>query len=299
MPTLDSMVEETIGTLRAFSTDQDQKTSLTGSMTSNVLTFTVTDTDRLSGGLVEIDEELIEVSEVDTLGGSVNIYPWGRGQQGSTAATHAVGARVTVTPRWPRARIKRVINETINSLWPDLFAVFLDESNTTSATTIAYPLPATCRRILDIRWDSPGTPVYWVGVRAWRLDLAADPTAFPTGVAVDVPEAMWPGRTLKVVYAAEPTELVGGSDDFATITGLPATVADLVCIGAAARLVVTSDLARTQSFTLEHAARLESQTAGSATAVSRYLQQLYQVRLAAERDRLFGRYPIKVQRTWL
>lgn len=299
MPTLDAMVEETVGHLRAFSADQSQKTSLTTTMSTVDLTFMAADPDRINGGLVEIDEELVEVSEVDGLSGLVTIYPWARAQQGSVAATHAIGARITVAPRWPYARVKQAINSTLKSLWPDLFAVVVDESNTTSPTTVTYPLPAACRRILDIRWNSPGTPVYWAGVRGWRLDLAADPATYPTGVAVDVPEAMWPGRTLKVTYAAEPTAMTSGSQDFATTTGLPDSVSELVVIGAAADLVVTSDLARTQSFTLEHSARLDTQTSGAAVAAARYLQQLFQVRLAAERDRLQGRYPIRVRRTWL
>lgn len=299
MPTLDNMVEETIGHLRAFSSDQEAKTSLSGSMTDTATTFTVADASKMASGLVEIEEELVEVSSVDSQSMIATMYPWGRGQQGSTAAAHANNSRITVSPRWPRARVKRVLNEVISGLWPDLFAVFTDETNTTSSTEVTYALPAACRRILDIRWETPGVPDYWMGVGTWRLDLAADSTDFPNRVAVDILEPTIPGRTLKVVYAAEPTQLTSGSQDFATTTGLPDSASDLVCIGAASRLVLSADLARSQVFTVEHTTRLTEQPPGSATAASRYLQQLFQVRLAAERDRLYGRYPIRVRRTWL
>jgi len=191
-----------------------------------------------------------------------------------------------------------VINEIIASTWPDLFAVQVDESNLTSATEITYSLPADCKRILDIRYDTLGSPRYWEGIGSWRLDLRANTTSYPTGVAVDISHVTYPGRTLKVTYAAEPSPLVDGSDDFAATSGLPDSTSDLICLGAAARLVVSAELARTQMFSVEHASRVDAQPAGAATAASRYLQQLYQVRLEAERNRLAARYPIRVQRTW-
>lgn len=299
MPTLDAMVEETIGHLRAFSVEQEMKTTLDGSLTDSATTFQVDNIDRVTGGLVEIDEELVEVSEADSLTNTVTVYPWGRGQQGSTAAAHSDNARVTISPRWPRVRVKRVLNEVIAGLWPDLFKVATDQSNTTSFLVSAYPLPATARRVLDVQWETTGTPTEWVGVGSWRLDQAADATDFPTGTALSIGDPMDQGRTLKVVYAAEPVAMTSGSQEFSTQTGLPDSASDLVCIGAAARLVVTAELARSQVFTIEHTTRLSEQPVGAATSASKYLQALYQARLEAERDRLYGRYPIKLRRTWL
>lgn len=299
MPTLNQMVEEVLGQLRAYSADQEQKTYLTGSITDTATAFTVQHPDHVTAGLVEIDEELVEVSTVDSLSNTATAFPWGRAQQGSAAVAHALNARVTATPRWPRVWVKRTINEVITSTWPDLFAVKMDEGNITSPTVSAYPLPADCKRILDVRYLLPGSPPYWQGVGAWRMDLKPNAVAFPTGVAVDIGTAMYPGRELKVVYAAEPSQLASGSDDFATVSGLLDTAADVVCIGAAARLVVSAELARTQTFTVPHAEMVQQQGSGAATAASRYLQQLYQVRLKAERDRLFERYPARVRRTWM
>jgi hypothetical protein len=298
MPTFDSMAEEVMGYLKAFSAEQERKTYLTSPLTATSVTFTVEHSDRIAEGLAEVDEELIEVSEVDGLSNTVTLFPWGRGQQGSTATVHSIEARVVASPRWPRVWVKRAINEVITSTWPDLFAVRLDEANTTNVNVIAYPLPAGAKRVLDVRYKPPGSPEYWQGIGNWRLDLSPNATDFPTGVALDIGSAMWPGCPLKVTYAAEPAQLVAGSDDFASVTGLQDTAADLVVIGAAARLVVSAELARTQSFTVAHAQMSQQQPAGAASAASRYLQQEYQVRLKAERDRLFDRYPIRVRRTW-
>lgn len=298
MPTFEQMADETIAHLSAFSADQAQKTTLTVGIDADDVALTVANPDRVVGGVIEIDEELIEVDTVDALGGAVTAFGWGRAQQGTTAAAHSAGARITISPRWPRARVKRVLNEVLAGLWPDLFGVVVDETNTTSFIETSYPLPANCRRVIDVQWEAPGTPLYWVGVRSWRLDLAADTTAFPTGVSLVVAEPMHQGRTLKVVYAKEPSALTSSAQDFASTTGLPDSCSDLVCLGAASRLVLTAELARTQPFTSDHAYRLQDQPAGAAASAARYLQQQYQVRLETERDRLYGRYPIKIRRTW-
>jgi hypothetical protein len=298
MATYSDLVEETLGYLRGFSSDQEQKTSLTVGIDSDDAAFTVDNGSVLTGGLIEIDDELIEVSTVDTSSNSATVFPWGRAQQGSTAASHSTGAKVTIAPKWPRSRVKRVVNEQILSTWPDLFAVKKDESNTATFAATAYPLPADCRRILDIKWEWQGPPTYWVGVKSWRLDTSADLTSFPTGVAVDIADPMSPGRTIKVIYAAEPVALVNASDDFATVSGLPESCVDLICVGSAARLVTATELARTQTFTVDHARAMQAQPAGSATSAARYLMALYQQRFEQERERLITRYPIRTWRTW-
>jgi hypothetical protein len=258
--------------------------------------MTIADPDRAAAGMAEVDEELVEINTVNTVTGEVTLFPWGRGQQGTDAVAHAANARITVTPRWPRARIKRTINEIITGTWPDLFAVASTEFAATSFIDTEYGLPADVRRILSIRWDYP--PYGWQSVSGWRLNQDANTTQFPTGVSVEINESVWPGQTLRVVYAREPLPLANDADDYAAVSGLPDGSADLICIGAAARLVVSADLAATQTFTVEHSQRLDGRPAGGATAASRYLMQLYQTRLIAERNRLLEQYPVRMRRTW-
>lgn len=299
MPTFAALVEETLGHLKAYSSDQERRTYLTSGIDSDDTAIPIADSDKMSETMIEVDEELIEIASVDQLAGTATAFPWGRAQGGTTAASHLTNARVTVAPRWPRFTVKQRINEIIGSLWPDLYAVRTESSQTTSFTQVTYTLPATARGIIDIRWQTDGgTPDYWAGVRTWRFNPSADTSLYPTGVTVDVGAPMSTGRTLRIVYKAEPVALAADSDDFATVTGLPGTASDLVCMGAAARLITSAELARSQSFTVEHSERVGQQASGSAVAASKYLMQLFQVRLSQERDRLFERYPISLMRTW-
>jgi hypothetical protein len=299
MTTFAGLVEETLGLLRAYSTDQERKSSLLSGIDASTTDIPVTDTDKVSESLIEVDEELIEIASVDQLAGTATAFPWGRGQGGTTAASHLTGARVIISPRWPRFTVKQRVNQAIAAVWPDLFAVATDTSQLTSATQVTYTLPATARGVLDIRWQTDGgSPDYWARVHTWRMDPSADTVLYPTGVTVDIGESMSTGRTLKIVYKKEPTPLVNDSDEFATVTGLPESASDLVCMAAAARLIVSAELVRSQSFTIEHSERVADQASGSTVAASKYLMQLYQVRLAAERDRQFERYGIQLVRTW-
>lgn len=299
MPTLDAMVDEVLGHLRAYSSDQERKTYLTSSLSSSATAIPMADTQFVSEGLIEVDEELVELANVDQLSSTATAFPWGRGAAGSTAVAHPANTRVTIAPRWPRFSVKQRINEIIVGLWPDLFAVRTDVTQLSSFTQLTYSLPATARGILDIRWQTEGgSPDYWVGVRQWRMEPSADTSLYPTGVTVDIGEGMSTGRKIKFIYKAEPAAMTDGADDFAATTGLAVSCSDLVCLAAAARLVTSAELARSQTFTVEHSERVAGQQSGSAIAASKYLMQLYQVRLAQERDRLFERYPIRLQRTW-
>lgn len=298
MATFSSMTEEVLGHLRAYTADQDRKTYLTSSITAADTTFVAANAEYLSEGLAEIEDELVEIATVDTTSGTATLFPWGRGQGGTTAAAHGANVRVSISPRWPRGQVKNKINETILSLWPDLYVVTTDTSLITSASTITYSLPANCRRVLDVRYEVAGPEDYWQGVRTWRVDNAAETTQHPTGVAIDIPEWMSSGRTLKITYAAEPQPLVNDADNFTTVSGLPASCVDLVTLGAASKLVISADLARTQMFSIEHNDQNPTQPAGAASNASKYLMQLYQVRLQQERDKLFDRYPMQQRRVW-
>jgi hypothetical protein len=288
VPSLAELVEETLGLLNDWTGQQAQQCTLTSELTLGGLTLFVDDIDAVGRGLVEVDEELVYVSTVDPTAGTASIPAWGRGQQGSTVAAHAVGARVTTAPRPPRHRVKARINRAITGLFPDLWAVGTLE--VPADDRAEYELPAAARFILDVQWQTVGLPVEWARVRSWRLNTQADPTDFPSGVAAAIPGVPI-GETLRIVYAAAPVELVNPGDDFAAVTGLPAGAADLPVLAAAAFLALGQELSRAQLATVEQQQRAEKISTGASMAASRMLRQEYTIRLASERRRLLATYP--------
>jgi hypothetical protein len=288
VPSFAEMVEQTIGLLNDYTGQTPQQCSLTISIGPTDTSITVDDGNMLARGLVEIDDELVYLSGFDLAGNSGAIPAWGRGQQGTTAAAHAIGARVTTTPRPPRDRVKKTINQTIASLYPDLYVVATDEQLGTDRGE--YGLPATARFVIDIQTQFVGNPIEWERSRWWRFNNAADPTDFPTGVSVTIP-AIPLGQTVRTVYGSEPTLLVNPGDDFAATTGLHAGAADLVVLGAAADLVVAQEASRGQLATVEQAQRADKIQTGTSLAVARFLRQEFTLRLMAEKRRLLTKYP--------
>jgi hypothetical protein len=284
------MVEETLGLLSDWTGQQAQMTTLTGAMSTSDLALAVDDGQSLGRGLVEIDEELVYVAAFDQDGGSATIPAWGRGQQGSALAAHAIGARVTTAPRPPRNRVKRAINQAIAGLYPDLWAVAVDQQ--TADLNYEYPMPAGTAWIIDVTWQTPGFPQTWERVRGWRLNTSANTTQFPTGRSLSITEVPI-GQPIRTVYAAEPQPLAASSDDFAAVTGLHVGVADLVVLAVASQLVLAQELSRGQLGTVEQSQRTEKVQTGASMAASRFLRQEYQARVAAERRRLLQAHPTR------
>lgn len=290
MPSLAGMVEEVIGLLTDWTGQQAQVCTLTAPMTTSSLTVVVDDGSQLVQGLMEVEEELVYVSKFDPTTGNATVPAWGRGQQGSTAAAHPVGSRVTAAPRPPRDRVRKRINQVIGGLFPDLWAVAVDEQP--AGVRDEYLLPAGARWVIDVQWQTTGLATEWERVRSWRLNTAADPADFASGVAVTIP-GVPSGRTIRTVYAAAPGQLVNLGDDFAATTGLDEAVADLVVVAAAAHLVLGAELSRTQLGTVEQSQRTEKVSTGASMAASRFLRQEYGARLAAEKRRLLAIYPTR------
>jgi hypothetical protein len=191
-----------------------------------------------------------------------------------------------------------LINQAIAALYPDLFAVKTDETNAVALTQWGYPLPADVEEVIDVQYKSPPFG-NWIGVRRWRQDNLADTTDFSTGRSLSIGESMWTGATLKVTYIARPSPLVNSSDDFVTVTGLPASSADLVVLWAAERLVSMDELLRTQTHSIEQSQRSLISPAGAAANASRLMHQQFTERLLVERRALQARYGLpRMIRSW-
>jgi hypothetical protein len=245
----------------------------------------------VSRGLIEIDSELLYVDSVNTTTNTVTLYPWGRGQQGSTAAAHADDAKVTISPRFPRHRVKTVINEVIRSLYPSLFGVATYTGLDAVSTRLTYELPAATRSIISVSWQLTGPSEAWYPLHRWRLDRNADTSEFTSGVSLDILQPMTPGQTIKVVYRKEPSELSAESDNFATVTGLQESARDVVVWGALAHLLPALEFARLHSDAVEQSDRQRLLQPGSASAAARQALQMHTLRLEQERLKLAQLYP--------
>ena len=290
------MVEEVLINLEGFTLRQDRTTYLTSAIDSDDLTLALASGDNIGKGIIEVDDELIHLDSVDRSDRSAVISPFGRGYRGTTAASHALNAKVTFSPSFPRLSVKRAINDTIRAVYPNIFGVTSTTFSFNAAQT-TYSLPANAETVLAVSWDSIGPSGEWVPVRRWRQDPTAASADYATTNSISIYESIVPGRTVQVIYTKEPTVLSSGSDVFNTVTGLPESARDVIVYGAAYRMVSFIDPGRL-SFTSPEADQNDTtRQFGSGTNTARYLLALYQQRLQEESQKLNGKYPVRVHYT--
>lgn len=187
-----------------------------------------------------MDDELIWVSSVDTDANLIHASV--RGIYGSTKAAHSTGAIVRNRPMFPRFSIKKAINDTIRSVYPDLFGVGTTEIITT-AIGVGYELPAEVEEVLTVDFNDSDDTGMWFPVRRYRVKPKSATSQFPSGKAIEIYDGIAAPRSLHVVYSKVPSVLSSGTDEL-TATGLAESAKECIVYGACARLVGYTETAR-------------------------------------------------------
>lgn len=267
MTTLGDLINEVHLNLLGYVLDQEQLTPVASDFTDSALSFSVSDASQISPGLIEVDEELMWCREVDP--DSNIVYVTTRGLYGSTAAAHVTGALVRNQPKFPRASIKKALNDTLRSTYPDLFSVSTTEL-TANAVTTTYALPADVEEVLDVFWQDEFTDSgYWHPVNRYRVQKNANSDVYATGKTIDILSGVLGGQTIQVVYRKVPTAMSALADVFTTVTGLPESAKECIVYGACARLVGYTEAARMSDDAAE-ARFIDGQPQGQALNAARY-----------------------------
>jgi len=297
MATLDSMVQEVRSSLAGYTLRQDRITYLDSAINTTDLAIQVGSADNLAKGIVEIDDELIWIDNFVKASNTLNAAPgFGRGYQNTSPAPHAQYSQVVLTPTFPRTMIKQAINDTINSVYPKLWAIY-STTFTFNASQTTYALPDDCQNVIYMSWQTTGSSREWLPINRWRQDLMANTPTFNSQKTVNVYENIQPGRTVQVWYAANPSTMDANTDDFADVTGLPDSCRDVITLGAAYRLLSYVDPGRI-NLTSAEADLADSKVPGAAGAnSSRYIYALYNQRLNDESLKLSDKFPIRLHYT--
>ncbi|MEW2498376.1 hypothetical protein AB0942_33315 [Streptomyces nodosus] len=293
MTTLDQLVRQVRQQLMGFSMNQESVSELSVPMTETDSTFTCdADTvENISRGLVEIDDELILVKGFDSTNGVVTVMGLanGRGYEGTVPAAHAANALVTSSPAFPKARIKEAINLAIQTLYPEL-VVFSETELAKLAPVIEYELPADCADVWYVTGQVIGPSKVAQPLPNWRFNGKARTANFPSGKSIQLFDYVTPGQAIKVVYTKPPAALTAGTDEF-TATGYPERYTDMVVYSACMRLIPALESARLQMQAVESTERGQLVPPMSAAKVMAMYTQLYQQRLAEEREQMYNDTP--------
>lgn len=299
MSTLDEMVDDIKSNLQGYTLRQDRISYVanSGGLSTVSTAITIGSAANLAKGIIEIDDELIFIDSFDKATSVLNVIPgFGRGYQGTSPAPHSQYAQVTLAPTFPRTAIKKAINDTINALYPNIWAIS-SYTFTFNASVTTYALPDDVQDILYISWQTTGSSQEWLPLKRWRLDTFANAATFNTGATLNIYDNVQPGRTVQVYYSTTANTLDANTDDFADVTGLPQSSQDVVTLGASYKLLSFLDAGRI-NLTSAEADNADSKTPSTAgVSASRYIFALYQQRLNEEALKLKDKYPIRIHYT--
>lgn len=285
MTSMNGLVDAVLAEVYGYSTTVDPETYLTTSVDEYDLQFRVADASRFSIGIVQIDDELILLDGADRDADELSCGNLSsRGIRGSTAASHAVGARVTMNPSIPRLQAKNAVLQTLTSS-TGLFAVG-STSFTFSPAVGGYALPSEAKTILSASWKPSGPVNIYHEIRNLRHDKFNN--------QINILEGVQPGRTVYVKYTKDPDSSISWNADF-TSTGLPASCEDVIRFGAAWRLCSFLEPMSLLGQTAEADAMDRQNTPGSRIRVGQYLYQIYKAREAEEVRNLQEIHPIRVR----
>ena len=302
--TFSQLVDEVLINLSGYTYQQDRSTYLTAAVTtltspsSSPTVLSLGSTQDVGKGIIEIDEELMWVTSFDRVANTATIAPYGRGYLGTTASTHAVDTKVTISPIFPRYVVKKAINDTIRAIGSSLVAV--------KQTSFVYNPPVTTyefenldiENILTMSWQDVGPSQEWIRVRRWDFDPLADTAVWGSGSqTVTIGDYITAGRTVKVMYTTRPAEFTSDSQDFTTVTGLAMSVKDVVVLGAVYRLLTYLDPARASQIAPQADEIDAKRSFGAVSGVIRQIFALYTQRLNEEVKAQQGQYPPRVHYT--
>jgi hypothetical protein len=303
--TLQSLMDEVQINLSGYTYQQDRSTYLVSAVTTTVspstspLVLQLASSNDLGKGIVEIDEELLWVDNVDRVANTATVSPYGRGYLGTTASTHAVDTKVTVSPIFPKYSIKKAINDTIEAVGGSVFAV-KQTTFTYNAAITTYDFDGlNIENILTVSWQDIGPSKEWIRIKRWDFDPFADVTTWGSNSqTLTIGDVVIAGRTVKVMYATQPTifdvSSTTNSEVFTTTTGLPSSTKDVVVLGACYRLLQYLDPARAAQYSPQADEIDAKRPFGASNTAVRQLFSLYTQRLNEERAKQQSQYPPRV-----
>jgi hypothetical protein len=300
MSTLEQLTDRVDTLLHGYSLNMESTTWLTSAVTAGATSIPVNDATVVSRGFVQVGDEIMYVNSTNNIDNVLTLAPWGRGQRGTIAAAHSNQDKVMVSPLFPRYEIKRAINDTLNAMYPQIFAIKQYQFNYIAART-TYDLPDDAQNILSVTHSVIGPSKEWLPVRAWQIDRVANPTAFGDGTnfghSLGIYSPVVPGRPINVAYSARPSLFdispTAASQEYSTTTKMPDYSEDVVIYGAAFRMISFLDPSRLGALSAEADVLDNQRGARSGENASRFLFNIYTTRLNEVAENQRRQFPIR------
>jgi len=241
----------------------------------------------------QVDSELMYIWEVDTVSKTLTVE---RGFGGTTAATHANGAVIVVSPKFPRWQILQALNDELADLSSPMNGLFqmktVDIAYNGSDRMVNIPSVTSMTDIYDarLRYMADDYPI----IRAVRLLRDMPTTDFASGFALAFDSHVRSG-TIRVLYKDAYTLFTSEASTLAS-TGASTQLADLLVLGAQIRLLASREVKRNFIESQGDTRRADEVPAGAMNASVTNLLRLRRDRIQAEAARLNRQYPTRIRK---
>ena len=242
------------------------------------------------GSVIEIDSELMYVWTALSATKTLEVQ---RGDDGTTAAAHTVGAVAVVNPRFPRQQMLDALNADLDDLSSTVNGLFRvvaqDISYNGSDRQINLTSASGVIDLLDVRlrYLADDYPV----IRKVRLQRNLPTADFASGIAIVFDEAVMAG-TLRVVTKREFTRVTAEANDMQTVAFLPVSCEDIIEMGVILRMMNGREIKRNFIESQGDTRRSEEVPPGSTRDSLTNIQRLRRERIVAEAARLKQQYPL-------
>jgi len=236
-----------------------------------------------SGALIEIDQELMLVTEANT---STRTLTVSRGYAGTTAATHADETNIFINPTFPRKSVYDAVSDNISRLYPSLYNV--TTTNVTSNSTYQEVPASTVEVLTSYVQNSTGDQYTSAGI-----ELLRDFPPSSTNTAVQFFNTS-NGKTVHLVVKRKFVRPTDETSDIETVCLVAPEYEQIVMVGAVADIIGATDIdASTQEFITEKLAA-ESYPVGSGERLRNALLRLRSLLIDEARGNLRSLYPAPV-----
>jgi hypothetical protein len=269
--------------------------SLATTATTTATTMTMADamSGVRAGSFIEVDQEECYVRSADT---NTLIATVRRGMNGTTAAQHGFDSIVRVEPRFSQQHIIQALRADIAS-WPTTvyarYVGHLPVASTTRGVNVDGLAGIDGAQLIAAQ----RAPLYtfetvWPTIPNARLTRRQDTAQYPSGYALEFPNyggnlgpRTWGiddigyvqnfSAFTALVRCKAPFDLsiFSAGVDVGQVIGMPLTVAEIAPVGAAARLLMTRDIPRTDTSAMGRSRPAEEVHVGDATQTARALLQ--------------------------
>ncbi len=266
-----------------------------------------------AGSIIEIEQELLLCKVLDTVNNTVTVN---RGVRGTTAAAHSAGATIKIAPPFPRKNVYDAVVDQINTLFPSLFAVDVQEVTASTGYTLlgSYDSPGTNNYIVsvmkaisqytDFSAGSDTTGVVFAPVVCQLVELPNPFTYTDSdGVSRTITYSSGPsvvnalqfsnisaGHTTFVTFKKKFIEPTSETDTLASI-GLEPEYESIIMAGVTAQLIAGRDIPKATAEYITEQMAISNYPVGSSSSIRNSLLQYRNLLIEQARKYLRSKYP--------